>query len=111
LYNYYKLIDNKKGQEQLIKLFNSPVGYLNKQLSNLKTISLLINNEKKPSKEDIIKAIYKIRDEIKPYKNILYLNRLHHLTLKKIDNRINETIKDLSDIINEETDKYIMSLK
>jgi hypothetical protein len=67
LYSYYELSGNKKGKQKLIKLFNSPVGHLNKLVNSLKTISLLINNEKKPIKSDIIKAIYKIKSNLKPY--------------------------------------------
>lgn len=111
LYSYYSLTKNKKGQERLIKLFNSPIGYLNKLVNSLKTISLLINNEKKPVKSDIVKAIYKIRNHLKPYSNAIFLNNLDNMPFDKIDSRVNKTIDKLKEIVSKETDKYILSLK
>lgn len=111
LYSYYRLTDNKKGKKKLIELFNSPVGHLNKLVSSLKTISLLINNDKKPVKSDIVKAIYKIRNNLKPYSDAILLSNLDNLTFNKIDSRVNETIKQLSSAITEETDKYILNLR
>jgi hypothetical protein len=111
LYSYYELVGNKKGKKELLKLFNSPVGHLNKLDNSLKTISLLINNDKKPVKSDIVKAIYKIRDNLKPYTDAPLLNNLDNLTFDKIDSRVNKTIKQLSDVVTKETDKYILNLK
>lgn len=111
LYSYYDFKGNKKGKEELVKLFNSSVGHLNKLVNGLKTISLLINNEKKPLKDDIIKGINKLKNNIKEYKKVPLLDNLDNKTLSQIDERVNKTIKDLSEIVNKETEKYILSLK
>ena len=111
LYSYYQIVNNKKGQEKLIKLFNSPVGHLNKLVNSLKTISLLINNEKKPNKSAIIRAIDKIKNHLKPYSNTPLLDDLDNLSFDKIDSRVNQTIDKLSEVVSKETDKYIYNLK
>ena len=111
LYSYYELIGNEKGKKKLIELFNSPVGHLNKLVNSLKTISLLINNEKKPVKSDIVKAIYKIRNSLKPYSDAVLLSNLDNMPFDKIDSRVNKTIKQLSDVVTKHTDKYILNLK
>jgi len=110
LYSYYDLVDNDSGKKKLIKLFNSPVGYLNKLVNSLKTISLLINNEKKPTKKHIIDAIYKIKNNLKDHHDAPLLDNLNNLSFSQIDDRVNKTITQLSNIVSTETDKYISSL-
>ena len=43
LYSYYKLINDKTAVNDMRKVFNSKLGFLNKQLSNMKTIKELID--------------------------------------------------------------------
>jgi hypothetical protein len=105
LYSYYSLTGNKKGQSELKELFNSDIGYLNKQLNSLKTISLLINNEKKPVKEKIVKAIYEINSHLTKYK--LNLKKLDDKSFEEIDDVINKVIDVMSDIVDNETNKFI----
>ena len=97
LYSYYKLTGNKEYQKILLKIFNSKFGFLNKQISGLKTIELLLQNDKKPKKKDIINAIYSINDNLKQYKyDSSTLTNLDNQSLKKIENKVNDTIGELS---------------
>jgi hypothetical protein len=110
LYLYYNFTNNTAGIKLLSGLFNSNIGKLNKMVSSLSTISLLINNEKKPVKKDLLSALYKIKKNISPYKTPL-LEGLDNLTLKKIDERIKKTIDDLNEIVNNGVDEYIKNLE
>lgn len=110
LYNYYKLNDDKKRMDDLTKIFNSKLGELYKYMNSLKTLSLLINNKKKPSKSMIIKSIKNIVDKIENMDQIKGMNELKKIdnySLKKIDKKLNESIDYLNQYITENVDKLI----
>lgn len=108
LYIYYK--NNKETQKanKLQKLFNSDIGKLNKRLSELETIRLLISNKKRPRKSKIIDAIYNINKDLGKYKEDKLIN-LENKTLGRIGQIIDYTIDKNKEILTAQIDKYILS--
>ncbi|MHA2039979.1 MAG: hypothetical protein ACW98X_26505 [Promethearchaeota archaeon] len=112
LYSYYKHIDNKDMQKILVDLFNSDIGNLNKQLSSLKTIVLLLENKKTPPKVDIIDAINNIKTELNNLSfNDKNLNSLKNLSFKKIINKLDNVIDNLQKLVIFKTNEYIKQHK
>jgi hypothetical protein len=97
-----------------IKAFlNSSVGKLNRQLSNLKTLSLLIENKfsgKPIPIEYIITNLKSIKAKL-PNKYYQTINMiLHQNNLTQMDKKINELICIISKDVNIDTFGFIMTI-
>jgi hypothetical protein len=107
LYAYYKFIDDKDSQKVLLKIFNSKLGFLNKQLNSLKTIVLLIDNKYRPKKEDIITAISKINVNLQKYNYNVDLDNIESKSVVKIKQYLNDVIIILSEILDDDVNTFI----
>lgn len=69
LYSFYKLTDDKKVLVDMRRLFNSKLGFLNKQLSNLKTIRQIIKDGPNDLdfKNKVISSIKKIFSNLEKF--------------------------------------------
>jgi hypothetical protein len=107
LYSYYGMIDDKDSQKILLKIFNSKLGFLNKQLNSLKTLVLLIENRYKPKKKDIIDAVLKINNKLEKYKYNVNLDNLESKSLVGVKDLINEAVEELSEVLDVDVNNFI----
>lgn len=102
LYSYYQFIDDEPNQNKLLKIFNSGIGYINKQLSGLKTIQLLVKNDNKPKKDRLMKEVKKIVN------NFTSVGIHIDITDKYFNSKLNKAIEFLSDKLNTIITKRMM---
>jgi hypothetical protein len=114
LYSYYKLVEDKKALIDLRKVFNSKFGYLNKQLSDLKTIKILLDfgyNDKK-TRHRVIKALSQIEFNILNYpKYKTDFIKFRTLTLDNINDKLVPIIDKLSFMLQEDIHNFINKSK
>lgn len=116
--NFYKAmkrlfsISKQRGNDRivatLLNLFNSPLGKLYKEKSNLETVlNVLTNNFRSPDRSIIIYNLNNIKDNLPPeyYKNMATIMSLK--TDKAMAKFIRQLIDKISDDINKETFDWI----
>jgi hypothetical protein len=111
LHSIYALERNKEKIIEIETFLNSSVGKLNRQLSNLKTISLLMNNNFKPVPIQLIISNLKVIKSKLPPNYAHYIDSIIKQSSKSVFNKlINELIGKLSVDVNIDTFGFIMTI-
>jgi hypothetical protein len=113
LHSIYAIDRSIPKVKEIEAFLNSSVGKLNRQLSNLKTLSLLIENKfsgKPIPIEYIISNLKSIKSKL-PDKYHQTINMiLHQQNLTQMNNKINELVRMISKDVNIDTFGFIMTI-
>jgi acetylglutamate kinase len=90
---------------------NSEVGKLNRQVTSLKTLSLLINNNFRPVSTDLIKSnLEMIQSNLPPNYKPLISPILNSNNLKVMDKEINRVARLIAKDINGDTLHFLQNI-
>lgn len=108
IYSFLKILEvDNNDINKLIALFNSKIGHMSKQISDLKMIKTIYNNKfRKPKNDDIFYNIKLIQKELSPnYKH--FINPLYKATDDNFNSVIDSVIDNLTNIVNTKIVKYV----
>ena len=101
----------KKDNKGITKFLNSEVGKLNRQVTSLKTLSLLITNNFCPVSIDLIKSnLEMIQSRLPNNYKVLISPILRSHNLKVIDQQINQVARLIAKDINGDTLHYLQNI-
>jgi hypothetical protein len=101
----------KKDNRSIAKFLNSEVGKLNRQVTSLKTLSLLINNNFRPVSTDLIKSnLEMIQSNLPPNYKPLISPILNSNNLKVMDKEINRVARLIAKDINGDTLHFLQNI-
>lgn len=108
IYSFLKILEvNNDDINKLINLFNSKIGHTSKQISDLKMIKTVYNNQFRiPKNKDIFYNIKLIQQEL-PVKYKHLINPLYKATSRDFNTIIDNVISQLNKVVNIKIVKYV----
>ena len=95
-------------QQTLVEFFNSNVGKLNYQINNLQILDAVLDNPfRQPKKSDIINNLNIIKKNLPIDLDQLIELILRRPTLQTMRLAIQDIIKQLTDVVNEQTIEFV----
>jgi hypothetical protein len=100
LFLYYKFIEDIPNMNKMVDVLNSDFGFVNKQISSLKTLDMIMEKVPDISKSKITTALSKIKKNLDKFPEFSLSGKYKNMTKSDIHKFINEEIGRLSDALN-----------